>query len=90
MLCYVHNMAVQGAFQKKLAKKLETQTLIRESMIWAASTRTFFFVEYISTHDNIFADNLSRLRLQNFKQLAHERNLLIHKQPLPFVLAPWK
>ena len=87
ILCFVDNTGVQLAFQNKLTKKLETQNLIRSSLLWAATHRSYFFTRYIPTQLNVFADTLSRLKIARFRALAAERHLNINHQPSKFQLA---
>ena len=66
-----------------------TQALIRNSLIWAAESRSFFFTTYISTKDNDLADNLSRLNVQRFRALAADRGIVVDDLPSKLVFATW-
>ena len=83
------NKAVEGAFAKKMAKKWQTQSLIRKIVIWAASSLTYFYVQYINTKDNFLADPLSRLDLSTFALHAFCCNIHLDPDPTPFKLCLW-
>ena len=74
---FVDNKTVEGAFAKKMAKKWETQSLIRNLLLWAATTRTYFYVK------------LSRLELVRFWTNVSLSLLRMNPAPLDFQLWLW-
>ena len=72
-----------------MAKKWQTQSLIRKVVIWAASSLTYFYVHYINTKDNFLADPLSRLDFPTFALNSLCYNINLDPDPTPFQLWLW-
>ena len=72
-----------------MAKKWETQSLIRNMLLWAATTRTYFYVKYINTSENCLADPLSRLDFVRFWTNVSRSRLRMNDFPLDFEFWSW-
>ena len=68
---YIDNSSFQLSFKKGRSKSRELNTVLRE-LFWISCKYNCVFVpRWISTHDNILADALSRGQLQRFFTAAN-------------------
>ena len=68
---FIDNSAFQLSFKKGRSKSPELNGLLRELFLISVQHNCLFVPQWISTHDNIAADALSRADLPRFFESAH-------------------
>ncbi|XP_046337870.2 uncharacterized protein LOC124119423 [Haliotis rufescens] len=81
VLFFCDNQVVVSIINKQSSKAPRIMSLIRQLVLQGLKHNILFKARYITTHDNIIADALSRFQWERFRNAAPSANL--HPTPLP-------
>jgi hypothetical protein len=80
-LCvYCDNANVVGAVIRRWSSSAMLMTFVGELVMALLKFRIALRIDWISTHENIFADALSRFRIKEFKGLCQARKMTYNQQ----------
>lgn len=78
---FMDNEPARYGLINKRYKNIYVDKVIKEICILCVHNNIFIRWDYINTKDNIYADYLSRLKIDKFKQQANRNKLIIKEEP---------
>ena len=88
-MVFCDNLSVVGMLNKSSSGCKFCMTLIRKITLRALNYNFRVFAEHIKGTDNFLSDNLSRLKIKKFFELARTSNRIVQARPVPLHTELW-